>query len=380
MDIVIRLDEELKLIQRKRSDIHNNGFGIADDLETLSHIIMDIFDEVNDQFDYSLNKQDLKATLNGLKHLVVKQQDMKNKKKWNKWEKEAVNGSLYYRNLEDIWYEDPFFDNNRSPYVTHINGQSLSPLVKPLTRVVARYTHRPKKTLTKWRVVLTTEIAIFIKKMMALNKSVEWGVAFTWLLREKDKLIVIDKVYIMPVITSGGEVKFLNESEFTIFANISELGEFVTDIDNKTRFAGIMHSHHSMGSWHSSTDHGTIGTYINDFKQVLSIVWAYQNKKEGITGDVILENDKNKYLVKNKNIVFMNTLDIDDERLTKLDSDLVTKYESMMNIVEKDYIKYKEYLSRFDDTGKYIKIKELYELNNNEEIKCISKEIIKELI
>jgi len=379
MDIVIRLDEEIKLIQRKRTDVYNNSFGINEDLTSLGDIVMDIFDEVNDQFDFLLHKADLKSTLNGLKALIVKYRDMDNKKKWNKWEKNAVNNSIYYRNLEDIWYDDEYY-NNRNPYMTHIKGTQPVTVTKKVTKVVARYTHRPKKTLTKWRVILTPTIATFIKKMMLLNKSIEWGVAFTWLLDEKNKLVVIDKVYIMPVVTSGGEVKFLNESEFTIFADLSELGEFVTDIDNKTRYAGIMHSHHTMGSWHSSTDHGTISQYITDFKQVLSIVWALKSDKEGITGDVILENEKTKYLINNKNIIFMNTLDLDDEKLKDMESDLVTRYDSMIDIVKKDYDNYKGYLSRFDDTKKYIKIKELFDFNNNEDINCISKEIIKELI
>ncbi len=352
---------------------YNEKFERDDKLEEIEESLNDMWMEIETQFEHDLNKVDFKAVLRGIKSVIINQLSKGNSRKWKKWQEDASYQASYQGNLHDIfgdWGTRGYHD---------IGGKAISatrPLTQPTTIHTTQYSQRPIKKL-KWELVIRPEIATFIKKMMNLNKTMEWGIAFTWTLEKEVKQLVIDRLYLMPVTTSGGHVSFINESEYLIFREMSQLGEFVTDI-GKDRFAGIMHSHHNMGSWHSSTDHGTIKTYIGDFESVLSIVWAWKGKDSPITADVILKSKDDGFTIEKFNLE--QDLAIDSEELTNLDNPWVDKYNDMIVIVKRDLEKYKSLLNMFEKSKKFLKINDLYTAINNVDIKCDNIDIIKELV
>jgi len=368
MDMLLTLESEIKFTKNQGLNhdyAYGYGYLLEERFEKLNALMDDIFLEIQNQLDHDIDRRAIKDTLSSIYKVIVKNLISEDARDWKKWERDTLYQNVYQPNLNSLF--DVYDDYPQT-----------KPTVKKetTTTYVTKYVVRPSKKL-KFDLIISEEVSIFIKQMMVLNKNVEWGVAFTWTIDKKLKQITIDKIYIMPVATGGAHVTFINESEFRIFSNISELGEFVTDIDNETRFAGIMHSHHNMGSWHSSIDHGTIDTYINDFKSVLSIVWAWGGTTKDMTADVILQNKKDKYTI--SNVIFENDLNFDDPILTKLDSKWTSQYNDMMNIVEKDFDNYKKLIKKFESTGKYTKIEEVYKIINKDDINEDMK-VIRDLI
>lgn len=356
MDMLLSLQSEITFI--KNQGELNYGYGgysyvLEERFDKIATILEDIFLEIESQLDYDVSKEEIKSVIGGIYKVIIKNLEKEDARDWKNWEKDALYQSTYQPNLNSI------FDYYPQTIPTTKKEKPTT------TTYVTKYVNRPKKKL-KFDLIVTEEVSLFIKQMMVLNKGVEWGVAFTWTIDKELKKIIIDRVYIMPVDTGGAHVQFINESEYRIFNNISELGEFVTDIDHETRFAGIMHSHHTMGSWHSSIDHGTIASYINDFRSVLSIVWAWGGTTKDMTADVILQNKKDAYTI--DSIFFKNDLNLKDPILLKLDNKWTSQYNDMINIVEKDFDNYKKLIKRFESTGKFIKIEELYKIINKEDV------------
>ncbi len=397
-DLVFTLRDNIKQMQNDRrannfrqsdSDVYNYGrnqsinYGITqghqpnhyewdEQLESLQYMVVELIEDIGLQMGDDLHVSDIKSVLTGVKGMIVKLQGRDINKRWKKWEQEASYRMTYQQNLYDMW------ENSWGTQVitSGVTPKALKKETKSKIVYTTAVTNRPKRKL-KYDVIVTHEVSTFIKKLMEQNKNMEWGVAFTWVMNKDDKTFIIDRIYIMPVDVGGAHVKFVNESEFLIFSELSELGAFVKDIDNKTRFAGIMHSHNSMGSWHSSTDHGTIETYIVDFKSVLSIVWA-MSINGVITADIILQSEKEGYELNNFN--FVNEQELFSDELDKEPSDLTDRYNSMITTVKDDYEPYKKLLKRFDDTKKYIKIEELYKSLNSETIDLNITDTLKELL
>lgn len=326
-------------------------------------------EEITLQLDNEMTVADIKMILRGIKMTLVNQLGKDNSRMWRKWEEEASHQTTYEPNNYNIW-EDWY--NERGDY----EKKATSTPAK--TTHTTQYTNRPKRFLKEWSLVLTEEVTIFINQLMATNTSMEWGVAFTWLMDKEKKQVIIDRIYLMPVVTTSGHVTFVNESEFLLFSKMTELGEFVKDIDNKTRFAGIMHSHHTMGSWHSSTDHGTIATYIRDFGTVLSIVWAQKSKGEIITADIILENTENSYAIKKIEPMIDDKMTFDE--IMDVDCSLTTRYNDLHVIVNREYDRYKTFLNKFESSGKYLKIHEFYNAVYDDDNSCNNMDLIKELV
>lgn len=381
--MIYTLQNEINLIKATKNTVYSfnyyaDRYELDSQLELLDVKIQDIVNEVNIQFNNDIQTDELKTTIRGIKNVIINQLGRDNARKWKQWEENASYQSIYQENLADIFgnYHNNFYDKRGFwGYDYNLNKETPT---KVITKAVSKYPYeRPSKKL-KYVVILTEEVSIFIKKMMVLYSDIEWGVAFTFTIDHDNKQIIIDKVYIMPVTQGSGHVTFVNESEYVIFSDISELGEFVTDINNETRFAGIMHSHHTMGSWHSSTDHGTIDVYINDFKAVLSIVWSHSKIEDYVDNDIILQNKKDKYLI--NDLIFDDNIKVKSDEFKDIDNKWVNQYNDMIAIVKKDYDNYEKFLKRFDSTKKYIKINELYSVINNEDIKCDNINIMKELI
>jgi len=360
MDAILTLQDEIRLIKNTEYT-HYDYYSVNLDMNEIDDKMDDVIILIEDQFDNAINKSKLKAVLNGIKAVLVNQLSKGNSRKWKKWEEETLYNSVYQPNMRTVFDE---------AYGKPATG------VKKYVKSSSAWTNRPKKKL-KYDVVVSDEISTFIKQMMFLNKSTEWGVTFTWTLDKEKKQLIIDRIYIMPVEVGGAHVKFINESEFRIFSDISELGEFVTDIDNKTRFAGMMHSHHTMGSWHSATDHGTIDTYVNDFQSILSIVWAWNGKEGDITADIILQTKNDSYEVDNS--IFGNDYNSNDLDLQSIDNKYTSQYNDMLTIVKKDYASYKKFMKRFENTGKYTKIEELYHMTVDKDNVDQSIKLIKDL-
>ena len=381
MDIVLSIQETIRLLKDDKlsnfnpygmghyhgnyNTVYNNRSEMDSNLEQIDKLIDHLFDEVNIQLDNEVNIDVFKQILTGIKGTIINQLGKGNSRMWRQWEENASYQSVYQGGLYD------YFDTYRQDQNYAKSYHKPASIQKVVT-----VNYRPTKVL-KWELIIKEEVGTFIKKMMALNKSTEWGCAFSWLMNKKKKQIIIDRIYIMPVNQGGAHVTFVNESEFIIFQDVSELGQFVTDLGDD-RFAGMMHSHHNMGSWHSSTDHGTIATYINDFKSVLSLVWAWKGKGTEITCDVILKTKKDGFLM--DNIVFENEISSEDKDIEYIDSKWVDQYNEMRVIVDRDYDKYKKILDLFEKSGKFISINKLYDVVHNGDRKCHTADIIKELI
>lgn len=363
------MKEELRNTRVDVKSVFGEQFRINDQLDYLNQMIDDLQIEIEDQFNNEVNRNDFKIILRGIKTVIIDQlRKGRNKRAWKGWEKNALQQTTYQANWDafEAYYGGDWNGRGAANYPLQ-NYQKESYKGSNLPATTTRYTKRPNKVL-KWELVITEEVGVFIKQMMALNKNCEWGVAFTWIKNELTKQLIIDRVYIMPVDQGGAHVEFINESEYMIFADISELGEFVTDIDNKTRFAGIMHSHHNMGSWHSSIDHNTIETYINDFKQVLSIVWAWNGDDKPITADIILQNEKDSYTL--DKISFENEVSSNDEKVMEIDNHYSTRYISMIDTVASQLPKYKKLMKIFEGTKKFNSIQKIHEILINEENNC----------
>ncbi len=386
LDTIYSIQDQVRLIKNSKSTA-NGKFGYAYDqywgggsqqttneIDTLSNTIDELVEEVRSQFDEVLELKHVKQLLAAVTRVTIKLLSSKgNKISWAMWLEKAmysiINQNTLYNLFELYNYKFDREDMTSKPtkqYNTHVGKVTY----------VTKFIDRPTNKLKDWSLIVTKEVSIFIKKMMVLNMHCEWGTAFTWTTDHDKKTITIDKVYIMPVDVGGAHVQFVNESEYLIFKELSELGDFVKDIDYKTRFAGIMHSHHTMGSWHSSTDHGTIKSYVNDFKSVLSLVWSCKSKESDIKCDIILENKKGKYTL--DNVIFEDEIEINDDKLLNLDSNLVEKYVKMIDIVKADYGGYKKLLEQFDNTKKYTKIEKLYKWMNEEESEGLTN--LKELL
>lgn len=390
MDIILTLQESVKLLkvdsEKKYDDYgindyydgyynqyqqsnYQSKFELDDSLEKVQTMVNELVDEVNIQLDNELTARDVKKVLRGVKSTIVNQLGKGNSRMWRQWEEQASYQTTYRGSLMD------YFEHYRNER-DYTKSKTTKPTTPAKTTVSTQYNYRPKKTL-KWELVIKEECGTFIKKMMALNKKSEWGVAFSWIMDKENKQIIIDRIYIMPVNQGGAHVSFVNESEYIIFQDISELGKFITDL-GEDRFAGIMHSHHGMGSWHSSTDHGTIATYINDFNSVLSLVWAWKGGDSEITVDAILKSKKDGFLL--DNIVFENEVSSNDKDIENIDSELVDRYNNMVEIVQRDYPKYKVILEQFEKTKKFIPIYNLYNQLYYSDINNVTIETIKQII
>jgi len=346
---------------------YNAKYEMDSELDAVHDTIDDMWDELQSQMNNEVTRSDLKSVIRGIHQVLIKQLGKDNSRKWKKWEETAIHQTVYSRNLYDYF----------SDYQTERKGTKT--MVQAQTTYSTQHTYRPKKVL-KYKLIITEEMGTFIKKMMARNDNCEWGVAFSYTIDKELKHIILDKIYVMPVEQGGAHVKFVNESEFVIFKDLSELGEFVTDINQKGRFAGMMHSHHNMGSWHSSTDHGTIATYVNDFGSVLSLVWAWKGGKTPITCDVILKSKKDGFIINQENIEFENEISSNDKDIDHIDSELYDKYNNMLEIVKKDHAGYKKFLKIFEKTKKFLSIEKLYNAVNVEDNKCDNITTIKTLL
>ncbi len=381
MDIVVTMQDTLKLMTTQTvysPYIHSydsewNKHQDEENLEKLDELINDLFDEVSTQTGNELHRNDWKAILRGVKQTIVNQLSRSDARAWKRWERNASEQMVHQSSLDD------FYDNygyGNYGYGNYKKSKAKAKVTKKgtYTKSVATtaYTNRPNKILN-YNIIVREEIAQFIRLMMFANQNEEWGVAFTWTLNKKKKEIYIDKVYIMPVTTGGTHVTFINESEYIIFADISELGEFVKDVDNVTRFAGIMHSHHTMGSFHSSTDHGTIATYIADFQSVLSMVWSWNKRKESqFVCDTIMKTKTEGFLLKNIEFEFP-----DDKTQ---ESTLVTRYDDMVKIVLRDMPKWDRIMKQFEKSGKYLEMEKLYNQFENEELTNDTLTVLKQLM
>lgn len=338
-------------------------------IELVNEAINQVIEDIENQFSYELNMSDFKQIVAGLKNVIVNQLSKANSRKWQKWQKNVVDNSLYN---SDQYYDD---------WELHLNAM-FPDRQKAITtgKVVYQSTYRappPLRTLD-WDLVITEEVSTFIKKLMFENKHIEWGAAFSWTKDSESKQVIIDKIYIMPVETSGGHVQFINESQYVIFADLSELGEFVSDVMlNEDRYAGMMHSHHSMSAYHSGTDHNNIDSYMNDFGHILSIVWAF-NDVSGLRADIIHKSEDSHFKMENQRIVFNQELEVND--MNEIQNDQVDQYNKMVTIVSKDLPKYKKMLEAFTDSNQFLSIQKLFKAYTDEENSCENISILQKIL
>ncbi len=379
-DKLIMVQDEIRIIRNYRSDAYNYGYNIThNDLDNLEERMEDVLEELTDQMDNQISIADFKAILRGIKHTIINQLSNENSRKWRQWEESASYKSTSQHTLSGMFEEFGFEyvngnwlrDREDINQYHSRNNTTKKTTPKATAKALNQYTNRPTKKL-KWTLKMTEDVSIFIQKMMLLYPKIEWGCAFSYVSDKEDKALTIDRIYLMPIKVGSSHVTFINESEYNIFADISELPQFVTDIMKEDRYAGMMHSHHNMGAWHSATDHGTIDTYVTDFKTILSIVWA--NKSNKLENDIILDYKGNRYTV-NK-FEFYN----DQEVTLDTPSELTDRYKVMLDLVTKDYNSYDKLIKTFGKNQKFLKIRELFTEMNNDDTKQVDIQLIKDLI
>lgn len=345
--------------------------------ESIDNMIFELITEI----DYELDDTSFDNIVSFIEEIKdILREKIEYDKEWNNWERTLFNEIVYHDdNYNNQYYRDYHNYGYHSYYGDYYKAkpQQTKTVQQNKKNKVVKY--RPNKQLTEWKIFIKSEISDFIQKMMVENKEDEWGITFTWYADRENKLVVIDKLYVMPIQVGISHVEFVNESEYVIFQDISELPEYVKDIKtNNNRHAGIMHSHHTMGSWHSSIDYGTINRYITDFNSVLSIVWGWDTKSDYITADILLYVKNDKYLI--EDFILENNYDMDKKVINKLTNSLIDKYNHMIKIVKENIGKYNKILELFKKTNKYQKISELYEIYNNGNNNCENIKLLKEII
>lgn len=141
------------------------------------------------------------------------------------------------------------------------------------------------------KVILPSLVVAKIFVLMYNIQDLEWG-AYMKLkdipdnqsLQEKDKVnnIVIEDLVLIPQKRGVGSVEYLE----------NELPEFMTEyvqarMDGYLVQSGRIHSHHSLGAWHSVTDTNEFKEAYKDQNRMVSLVIAHKNK--AIYNQVIIE-------------------------------------------------------------------------------------------
>jgi hypothetical protein len=232
------------------------------------------------------------------------------------------------------------------------------------------YQAKKKQVFKKipYKVTMSFDIARFIQRMM-FEYSIEWGVVFTYTMDKENKSMHIDRLYTFPVTASGGDVTYINESVYQVFAKHSDLPRYVADIQEKGRYAGIMHSHHTMGSWHSGTDLNCIDTFVQDFKNVLSLVWSKSGDQLNVQSymSVITQKDGKEHRFNgdlSEGYEFPEGLTPENIMLPNEHYDNYKKVEKVVSEIKPEYDKV---LKQFQSTKKYSAIKSFYDFYSKEE-------------